>query len=125
MDERHRQFVKNYLDGMSLTEAYQGAFDSPDPQAAASGAYRLMRNPLVREEIRRLQAEVDKLWLATREEKRAILARVFTDDFAKVGDRLKAIEVDNRMAGHDAPTEVTLNGVESLIASIRAGNNPQ
>lgn len=125
MDERHRQFVKNYLDGMTSTEAYQRAFDCPDAAIAASGAWRLMRNPLVRAELRRLQAEVDKLWLATREEKRAILAKVFTDDFAKTSDRIKAIEADNRMAGHDAPTEVTVNGVEALIASIRAGSNAQ
>jgi len=124
MDEKHRQFVKNYLDGMPAYEAYMKAFDQSDAQTASVGAYRLMRNPLVREELRRLQAEIDKKWLATREEKRAILAKIFVEETNKVSDRIKAIEADNRMAGHDAPTEVTINGVESLIASIRAGNNP-
>lgn len=126
MDEKHRQFVKEYLSGLKPVDAYMAAFEEADVQKAYRGSYRLMRNREIRAEITRLQGKIDDLWLLTREEKRAILAKIILDeDGMKVTDRLKALEVDNRMAGHEAPVEVHATGIEGLIASIRGGANPQ
>lgn len=121
MDERARDFVKRYLDGDKPTQAYMAAYKESDPIAAYPKAARLMRNPTIRAEIKRLQDKVDEMWLLSREEKREILAKIMLDEEGyKPSDRLKAIELDNRMAGHDAPAEVHVTGINELIASVRA-----
>ena len=119
MDEKHREFVKLYLEGHSGAEAYAKVF-GVDGVAAYNGAYRLMRNPNVRAELQRLREEIDKKWLLSRDEKRAVLGEIIgTREFHKTADVLKAIEADNRMAGHDAPAVVQVTGIEELIHVVR------
>ncbi len=125
LSERHRNFVKLFLEGASQREAFGSAFDEPDPMVCSRKACTLMRNPFIREEIVRLQAEIDKKWLLSREEKRAILGKLVVDDETPLKERIKALEVDNAMAGHNAPSEVKINGVADLLAQIRSEANPE
>lgn len=123
------KFCEGIIAGLTATEAYKAAYPRSSAKAAESSASALLRNPKITEEIQRLRdlaTEKAGSAVLTLMEKRMFVARLVR---AKVGelehdsdlwnsikrtdtgieyrlpDKLKAIELDNDLAGEGSEAE--------------------
>ena len=111
-------FARLVFEGMPAYKAYKEAgykVDSPEVAFAASS--RLLSNVKVKNFMDGLRSASDRASVATYEEKRKILSIMMHNHRNSERDRQKAIEIDNKMAGHDAPQVVEVKG--SLIDQLR------
>ncbi len=124
LSEKRRLFALHLASGLSQGDAYQKAFEATGSQATIRVAgCRLARDPRIAAEVARLQADLrashDPATMLDRIEKRQKLAEIARDPKQPAVARLKAIELDNRMTGDDAPQKVEVFGVDNLLAMIR------
>lgn len=129
----HQKFADGIAMGLNTTQAYRAAFPrcKSDGSAAVSGS-RLLRNPKIEAEITRIRREAEKLAggaVLETAEKRRFLARLVRarlssepDDSdlwqeisdtehgrkRKLGDKLKAIQIDNDLAGEGAEAALAI-----------------
>lgn len=96
--ERFAQHVATAGNGAAAYRMTYGAHGA----SAEVGASRLLRNVKVQRRVRELQAETAKAAVMTLEEQRLLLAAVARGEHkgAKISDRLRAIEIDSKLAGH-------------------------
>nr|DAR29719.1 MAG TPA: terminase small subunit [Caudoviricetes sp.] len=94
---RHEKFAQFVADGKTAKEAYKLVYNCKDSTAKRESS-KLSTNPLVRARIDFLKAQNAQAAGLSREEKREILA--FIARCGKFdGDRIRAIQEDNRMTG--------------------------
>lgn len=106
-NQRHEKFVQNLVAGMSQRKAYRDAYPSAEKwkdSAADSQASRLFSNPKVFARYNEIQEEQKKAALLTRWKKRKILADIAADEDQSTADRMKAIDLDNKMEGEYTDT---------------------
>ena len=131
LNTRQKRFVENHIiRGMSIAESVRRAgysIKSGRSEDYSSWGCRLLKMPRVADEARKLREKAFEKDALTFAEKRAFLARAVRTSVADIGatsdlaqevveevdahgnvrrrikavDRLRALEVDNRMAGHD------------------------
>lgn len=117
MKASHRIFATNVAAGYSQTEAYLAAFPrSRSRDAARANASRLMAKDSIKAEVDRIRRENETDLMLTYREKREFLARVVRNYCQRDLDVLKAIALDNKMAGHDrmpasSAPQVTLEAI--------------
>lgn len=101
--ERFAQHVATAGNGAAAYRMTYGAHGA----SAEVGASRLLRNVKVQRRVRELQGEAAKAAVMTLEEQRLLLAAVARGEHkgAKISDRLRAIEIDAKLAGHASGKE--------------------
>tara|TARA_R110000796_G_scaffold252537_2_gene387454 strand:+ start:896 stop:1462 length:567 start_codon:yes stop_codon:yes gene_type:complete len=145
-------FVDHLFSPMKAFEAYKLAYgDDSTDKIAGQGAWRLMHQGPTGEYCQQFKLEQWEAVMMSREEKRAILAKVartaitdvvdsngtINEDFAdiieqvsqstdrdgnavvtvKLPSKLAAVTIDNQMAGHQAPIQVS-HSLSGLLSSL-------
>jgi len=116
---RQKRFAELVASGMPATRAYMEAGYSRDPRIAEANAFRLMGNDGVKAVIAKLRVPQTKAALSSRDHKRAMLREVFENPAVKMQDRLRAIELDARLAGQFEPDRTEIEVGERSLQSIR------
>ena len=111
---KQRAFAGLIVDGLNGSEAYRRTY-SPNGKATviAVKACELRRRPEVADLIARLQAKTETRETLSRQHKREILAELVLnaeEGGPTIDQKLKAIELDNKMAGHNQPEQLKLTG---------------
>ena len=116
---RQEKFCEIIVTGVSAKEAYLRAGYKGAGNTAEVTACRLLRNPKVKARIAELRKTETKNYLMTRDEKRQVLADIVRDETVKMSDRLRAVEIDSKMAGHFEPDRVEIETGPKQIDLIR------
>ena len=98
---RQEKYVQKLIEGMSQRKAYRAAFPASKKwkdSTVDSKASALLTGKVL-ERYNELQKKQEKKALLTRQEKREILAKVARNDFEDAVDRIRAINIDNKMEG--------------------------
>ena len=112
-------FCNAILDGKGPSEAYRTAgYYVGSPKVVSVKAQEVQNHPLVQQYIQEQRERLEDKRLLSREEKRRWLAKVVRKGVGRL-DRLKAVEIDNRMAGHNAPERVEITDIGDLMERIR------
>lgn len=98
---RRERFAQHVAEAGNASAAYRLTYGTHGASAEA-GASRLLRNDKVRQRVQELQRETAKAAVMTLEEQRLLLASVARGEHAgaRISDRLRAIEIDAKLAGH-------------------------
>lgn len=118
LNPRDAAFVMAVVGGSTASEAYRLAGWTVSDEHLASAASRKLRQPKIQDAIVQLRGVIASDYLLTIEEKRFLLASIVRGQVRNgliwegcdIKTRLKAIEIDNRMVGHEAVTEVNVQG---------------
>jgi hypothetical protein len=122
-------FCEAVLRGWPYYRCYLVATGSNCKKSGAeTGAWRMMQRPVVQAELTRRRQAMDEINAMTRIEKRVIISQIARDPGTPALARIGAVQVDNRMTGHDAPINVNVSGrvIFSVdpIAQNRAAVSP-
>lgn len=114
LQPHHKKFVNLCLETGSNTEAYLEAFPSTkDRHTAAVNANRLLKDPLVQEYYKKLEAELEEKGIATTEE----IMRTYTDVLRrKIPDY--SISKDGEIYKHPAKLSDVLRAGEALLRRL-------
>ena len=97
VNERQKKFAEYYAQsGNTVQSAIKAGYTS---DYANKLAYKLLENIGVKEYIQKLTAKETKKRVMTAEERRALLTEFANDPNAKLQDRLKAMDILNKMTG--------------------------
>ncbi len=118
---KQEAFASLIADGETGSNAYRQSYHSAGKTTVvAVEATRLASKPKVAARIVALRQKSTDARCATRIEKRLILARIMCDKSIPIAARIAAIQVDNRMAGHDQPELSAMDDpLAELLAKIR------
>ena len=114
---KQEEFAKNIVQGMSQADAYRSAYDVEDmsDNAIYVEASRLMDNPKVALRIKELRDTLAKPTIMSAQERLEWLSDLVTS-FAVTQDKLRAIDIMNKMTGEyvqkieaDVKSDVTIN----------------
>ena len=114
---KQEEFAKNIVQGMSQADAYRSAYDVEDmsDNAIYVEASRLMDNPKVALRIKELRDTLAKPTIMSAQERLEWLSDLVTS-FAITQDKLRAIDIMNKMTGEyvqkieaDVKSDVTIN----------------
>ncbi len=100
---KHELFAIALAKGLSCAKSYIAAGYRPDPKGSVSGKLRKRTGVVARvASLRELMTTEECMSVA---DKRALLRRIANHPSERTADRLKAMELDSRIAGHLAPTK--------------------
>lgn len=117
---RHEAYVQNLIRGMSQRQAYIAAYEKAatwKPETVDKRASELLKNGEVLGRYEELQKASATASCLTRAEKREMLAALSRDLELSPQDRMKAIEIDNKMEG-EYETNVNLNTPTEFTISL-------
>lgn len=104
-DLRAEKFCQCVASGMTAKEAYLAVQPGCKPNSASTCAWRMLRRPDVDARIKELRDASAGTAVMSLAEKRELLAKLARDSQAEWPARVRAIQVDNDMAGHNRPQE--------------------
>jgi phage terminase small subunit len=98
---KQEKFIQNIIKGMSQRQAYRDAFnpDNTSDKTVDEKACRLFNEDKIQARYSDLIKELEKEAIMTALEKRKLLKELALDKENSVNDRLKALDIDNKMAG--------------------------
>lgn len=105
--------------GSSAGRAYEKAGYQSKGNVADSAAERLMRNVEIKARIADLREPVTKKLLLSKDRKRELLRDIAEDAARPPMVRIRAIEIDAKLAGHFEPDRVEMDTGPSLLESTR------
>jgi hypothetical protein len=117
LTSKQELFARLVAEGKGMSESYRIAYQSKsNPAAVRSDAWKLATDPRVERKIAELKARAEERMFLTRSRKRHILYQIAETPKNKATDRIKAIEVDNRMSGDDAA--IKIEGDITLLSAL-------
>ena len=97
---KQEKFVHNLIKGMSQRQAYKDAYGANyDDAAIDNKAYKLFKRPEVKARYNEIMEELKNQCVMSAFEKRQILKEIVFDPETGKSDKIKAIDVDNKMTG--------------------------
>ena len=118
LSAKQQNFVRDIITGMGPSEAYRNNYKTAKNwgnQSVASEANKLLNMPHIAKEMRRLKDEADTTAIASREDRLRFLTEVMNTEENELRDRIKAVEVMNRMSG---------DNIQTTNANISIDKNP-
>ena len=103
---------------MSGTEAYLQAGWKFSRDAARASAAETLAKPSIKAHVAGLRKNQTRKALLTKDRQREILRDMAEDPSAKPLVRIRAIELDAKLAGHFAPDQVVIENIPSKLQSI-------
>lgn len=116
MKSKYEIFCKSYVaNGDNATQAYYDAGYKPRSERSANTlGSKLLKNIDIQQRIAELKAEIleksEKELVMSATDKRELLAKIMKDRTVAISDRLKAIDIDNKMTG-EYITRTQISGV--------------
>lgn len=98
---KQEKFVEGIIAGMSQADAYRSAYDTKrmSDNAIYREASLLMSHPKVAQRLAEITSKADKPKIKTAEERLEWLTGIIDSDEETTGDKLKAIDLMNKMTG--------------------------
>lgn len=98
---KQERFVQNIIKGMSQRDAYKDAYNAENMKDATidTEACLLLKDPKVSKRYQEILKEMEKTAVMTALEKRMLLKEMVFDKKNSMSDRLKALDIDNKMSG--------------------------
>lgn len=124
---KQERFCRLLVEGMDQGPAYAAAYDW---QGKVSGrdqkASILAARKDIQDRIQKLRDMAAKPTILTRQRKLEKLARMVEaplsgNEAVLTSEQLKAMEIDNKIQGHNEPETVRIEGAGALLQKIRKG----
>lgn len=98
---KQEQFVKGIIDGMSQADAYRSAYDTSRmaDKTVHEKASRLMSDGKVRARVQELRGQMMTPSIMSAQDRLEWLTELIQSDEEGTGDKLKAIDLMNKMTG--------------------------
>jgi phage terminase small subunit len=98
---KQEKFIQNIIKGMSQREAYKDAYNAENmkDETIDTEACLLFNDQKIAKRYSDLIKELEKEAVMTAIEKRMLLKEMALDKENSINDRLKALDIDNKMAG--------------------------
>lgn len=98
---KQEKFITNIIKGMTQREAYKAAFkpENMKDKTVDEKACRLFNDGKIQARYNELLKELEDEAVMTAIEKRKLLKEMALDKDNSINDRLKALDIDNKMAG--------------------------
>lgn len=98
---KQEKFVQNVVKGMSQVDAYKDAYSakSMSDNAIYREASLLMKNPKIAQRHKELGEKTERKTIMTAQERLEWLSDLIKNDEEGTGDKLKAIDIMNKMQG--------------------------
>lgn len=115
---KQEKFIKCIIDGMSQADAYRSAYSVKDmsDNAIYREASLLMNNPKVAQRLTELRNQMMKSSIMSAQKRLEWLSNLIANDEEGTNEKLKAIDIMNKMQGEyvqkveaDVKSEVTIN----------------
>ena len=115
---KQEQFVQNIIQGMSQADAYRSAYNTNrmSDNAIYREASLLMSNPKVTQRLAELAKAADSPKIMSAQKRLEWLTRLIENDGEGTNEKLKAIDIMNKMQGEyvqkvqaEVQTETTIN----------------
>ncbi len=117
---KQRAFADALLEGLASSKAYRRAYPAKgSPKLVSVKAAEVKRHPAVQAYMREQQSKLDRAKGLTRTRKRQFLYEVVMNPDSSTADKLRAIELDNRMTGDNIPEKVEAFGLSDLLTMMR------
>ena len=125
-NNRRELFCQLVSDGLRPSEAYKKAYKCSAIVAQASTP-RMLKYADVKARIDFLRAEVAENNAQRRRRKLAVCENIWcgNDPNAQVSDKLRAIDIDNKMCGDYEPAKIDLGEAGDALAAIAAAITPE
>ncbi|MEI6606241.1 MAG: terminase small subunit [Verrucomicrobiota bacterium] len=119
MNIRQERFCEFVASGMSGTEAYLQAGWKFSRDAARASAAETLAKPSIKAPVAGLRKNQTRKALLTKDRQREILRDMAEDPSAKPLVRIRAIELDAKLAGHFAPDQLTVETGPKTLEAIK------
>ena len=98
---KQEKFIQNILNGMTQRQAYKDAYDVKNmkDESIDVEACKLFNDTKIAQRYQELLKEMEKIAVMSALEKRKLLKEMILNDKNSMGDRLKALDIDNKMSG--------------------------
>jgi phage terminase small subunit len=116
---RQERFCEFIADGESQTDAYLKAGFKVDKGVARRNAARLMTNADIAARIAELRKPVTKKLLLSKDRKRELLRDIAEDPDRPPMVRIRAIEIDAKLAGHFEADRVEVDSGSFNLDAVR------
>lgn len=119
LNTRQERFCEFVAAGESQTDAYLKAGFQVDKSVARRNAARLLTNADIQNRVAVLRGSQTRAALSTRDHKRRTLLTLMEDPRQKTSDRLRAMEIDARLAGQFEPDRTEIEVAPKTLISIK------
>jgi phage terminase small subunit len=119
LNVRQERFAELVAGGMTGTEAYIQAGYKVTEVVARTNAARMLSNAGIKAKIAALRKPVTRKTMLSRDRKREILYQIAESSKEKAVDRIRAMEVDARIAGHFEPDRTEIEVGPKTLLSIK------
>lgn len=119
LNVRQERFCEFVAAGESQTDAYLKAGFKVSKSVARRNAARLLTNADIQMRVSELRKPQTKAALSSRDHKRALVMRIMEDPTVKMQDRLRAMEIDARLAGQFEPDRTEIDVGPKTLLSIK------
>lgn len=115
---KQEQFALNIFEGMNQADAYRASYSAKNmsDNAIYREASLLMSNPKIAQRIKELRDKAAKSTIMSAQERMEWLTRLISNEEEGTNEKLKAIDIMNKMQGEyvqkveaDVKSEVTIN----------------
>jgi phage terminase small subunit len=119
LNPRQESFCAFIAAGSSAGRAYEKAGYMSQGNVADSAAERLLRNVEIKKRVAELRKPVTKKLLLTKDRKREILRDIAEDTDRPAMVRIRAIEVDSKLAGHYEADRLEVDNGPRTLDAVR------
>ncbi len=98
---KQEAFVQNIIQGMSQADAYRSAYSAKrmSDKTIHETASRLMADPKVSARVKELRDKLSKETIMSAQKRLEWLTDTINDKEVSIGDKLKAVDIMNKMQG--------------------------
>jgi phage terminase small subunit len=117
---KQEKYIQNVVSGMTQRQAYKAAYDAENmtDESVDVEACRLFNNPNVSARYKELLDELKDKAIMTALDKRLMLKDIALNKDNSVLERLKALDIDNKMAGEyvtKVQGDISVSKLEDLL----------
>jgi len=106
LNPKQKQFVHHYIKKWNATKSYQKVYGTESPETAKASASRLLTNVNVQKYIKECLGDLEKIAKVSKLGNILEARKIAYSNEVKETDKLKAIEVVNKMMGWNEPDKV-------------------
>ncbi len=119
LNARQERFCEFIATGENQTDAWIKAGYKTSRTAARRNASETMTKHDIRTRIAELRGPQTQAALLTKDEKRMFLRRIVESESEKMADRLRALELDAKLAGHFEPDKHVIDAGPDFLETMR------
>lgn len=122
---KEEAFAQAVVSGKTLSDAYRYVYSTKaNPAVVSVAANRVINRPRIAQRIAQLRDRAARPAVLSRARKLERLAAMLEEQMIPktaqlTADQIRALEVDNRMQGHNEAEKLKVEGMGSLLQKIR------